>query len=117
MPSRRSSIAAARPEGPPPTSTGPSSLAIAPLQQALDLGSAEEPLATSHQCPGAAAQAVRVRGRNRPGQGCVDLAACNPLAEAHDPPVVGVGGDAIPLLVGARPELADVGHPEVGWLR
>ena len=65
-PSPRSSIAAANPDGPPPTTTGPSAIAIVASRSSRgDLRAAEEPLAAAHQRPGAAAQPVEVDGRDR----------------------------------------------------
>src|SRR6266545_4238351 len=117
MPSSRSSIAAASPDGPPPTITGPSSIAIFALQQALYLGPAEEPLATAHQSTRPSPQAVRVDRRDRAPQRRIDLAAGDAFAEADDPPVVRIARDAVPVLIRARIELPDVGHPQFAALR
>src|SRR5262245_35728869 len=113
IPSLRSSIAAASPEGPPPTMTGPSSIAIpSSFQRRRDLSGAEEPLATSHQRPGATAQSVGIGRRDRAAERRVDLPPRHPLAEADDPAVVGIAPDQLGLLVGAGAELADVRHPQ-----
>src|SRR5918996_5802759 len=112
MSSLRSSIAAANPEGPPPTMTGPSPIAIVSLQRSCDLGAAEKSLATAHQGTGATAQPVGVGRRDAAPQGRVDLPTGHPLAEADDPPVVGIAADQLVVLVGPGAELADVRHPQ-----
>src|SRR5262245_18865555 len=121
MPCSRRAIAAASPDGPPPTITGPSSIAIRPTPSAArlfhdrgDLRTAENPLTAAHQGTRASPQAVDIPGRDRAGEGGVDLAAGHPLAEADDPPEVGVPPDQVLVLIGPGPELADVRHPEIG---
>src|SRR5512141_1498600 len=113
MPSPRSSIAAASPDGPPPTMTGPSSILILGLQRGGDLRPAEEPLTAAHQGAGPAAQSIGIHRRDGAVQRRVDLAARDPLAETDDSPVVGIASDQLAVLVRARAELADVRHPEV----
>src|SRR5947208_4728412 len=131
MPRRRSSMPAARPEGPPPTITAPSTaLAIAPSAEDLgdristtrredcgELGRAEEPLAAAHQRARPAPQPVEVRGWDRALHGLVQLPAGDALAEADDVSELGIAGDQLRPFVRARLELADVGHPEVGLAR
>src|SRR3954454_21732397 len=116
MPSLRSSIAAASPDGPPPTITGPSAVAIVILHQPGDLGAAEEALAAAHQGAGAAAKPIGVNRGDRSAQCVTDLAVSDALAEADDSAVVGVARDPLRLLVGTRPELADVRHPQAARL-
>src|SRR6185295_11611037 len=112
IPSFLSSIAAASPAGPPPTTTGPSAIAIFASHQIGDLGGAEEPLAASHQGPCSTAEAVDVGRWNRARQGSVDLTAGDPFAEADDTAEVGVALDQLALVVGPRAELTDVRHPQ-----
>src|ERR1022692_5252046 len=122
MPSLRSSIAAASPAGPAPTtrtSTFTPALrgacprarrrsrrpSLTPCrEQAGHRGSAEEALAAAVQYPGPAPQPVDVRGRQRAGQRVPALAAGPPLAVADDPAVRRVGGDPGRVLIrpGAR---------------
>src|SRR4051812_13010302 len=115
MPRLCSSIAVASPEGPPPTMRGPSSIGIrCPFDRRRDLRPAEEPLAAAHQRAGTATQPVGVGRRDLAAESTIDLAAGDPLAEADDPPVVGVSADQLGVLVGTGAELADVGHLQQG---
>src|SRR3954452_8583527 len=113
MPSPRSSIAAASPDGPPPTMTGPSSIPILGLQRGGDLRSAEESLAAPHQGAGPATQAVGIHRRDRAVQCRVDLPAGDALTEADDSPEVGIAVDQPAVLIRPSSELADVRHSQV----
>src|SRR6185295_11854984 len=87
-PRRWSSMAAARPAGPPPT-IATSGIGDHPGQ----LRAAVEALAAAH------------------------VPARDPLAETDHAPVVGVGGDQLGALVGAREGLADVRHAQRRQIR
>ena len=73
---------------------------------------AVEALAAAHVRARAATQAVDVDRRDRAGERVAQLAARDALAEADDPPVLGIGGDQVRALIGPRRRLADVRHPQ-----
>src|SRR5206468_7685287 len=77
-------------------------------QQRPYFGAAVKALTAPHQDAGAAPETVEIDGREWAGERVANLAASHALAEADDPPVVGVRGDSSSLRIGARELLADV---------
>ena len=80
-------------------------IATAPLarpSRALSVGAAVEALAAAVHHPGAAPQPVEIGRRDGGVERVADLAGGDPLAEADDAAVGGVGGDPLGVLVRAR---------------
>ncbi len=72
------------------------------VEQRLGVRAAVEALAAAVHHPGAAPQAVEIGRRDGGLERVADLAGGDPLAEADDAAVLGVGGDALGVLIGAH---------------